>query len=456
MAPHIIVCLSDQLRAHEVGCYGNPVIRTPNIDRFAAEGVRCVHAVTPNPVCLPARSSLLSGQYSRTCCGTLTNTSWPKRDGGAIMPLWPAAGRKHLPEQTLPECLRAAGYHTAAIGKWHIDAWPDEVGFDSYLIPRVQHCHTAQTYTRNGARPMVAEGFSVDWELAQVREFLRERSAIDQPFFLYYNISPPHMPLADAPERYVRQFRPDHVPLRANVQRDRAIQNQDWWYKTYLWDYQYYRDAMPYTRHLPDGFDLQALTALYYGNVSWLDDTVAGLLAALESNGLAEDCLMVFASDHGDQLGSHGLMNKSVLYEESIRIPMLWRWPGHLAPRVIEHQVCSLLDLAPTLLGFTGIDAPAHMAGQDLKAVIAGDLAATTRPYAIIETDAHGAAIRYTDRIVGASWKGHGKRQLDVDKPFHFDLLADPYQLNPLPTRDFDSEQLLHQWLATTHWKAER
>jgi arylsulfatase A-like enzyme len=451
MPPNIIVCLCDQLRAHEVGCYGQPRVRTPRIDGLAAQGVRCEHAVTPNPVCMAARASLLSGQYSRTCNGHLGNTFWPRRDGGVIMPLWPANGRTQVPEATVAERLRDAGYATAAIGKWHIEAWPDQLGFDTYLIPRVQHTNSGQLYTRDGGRPIAAEGFAVDWELAQVREHLRRASHGDRPFFLYYNISPPHMPLADAPERYLGMYDPATIALRANVP-SAPLKDQERWFHIYLWDYQFYRDAMPYTRELPPGFDLRALVALYHGSTTWVDDAVGGLLGALDDLNMAEDTIILFSADHGDQLGSHGLFNKGVLYEESIRIPMLWRWPRRLLPRTVDQQVCSLLDVAPTLCAFAGIEPPAHMQGQDLSAVLRGEAPSAARPYAIIETSGNGAAVRRADRVYGRPWADGSARAFGAGEPFHFDLLDDPHQLRRLGQSDAESEEILRAWIEGTPW----
>ena len=137
--PNIILCMCDQLRAFEVGCYGNPVIRTPNIDRLAAEGVRFETAVTTFPVCMAARSVTLSGQYNRTCTGGVGNVATGQGEGRIYFPQYPFAGRPHLREATLPEILHGLGYHTAAIGKWHIHTWPHDIGFDQYVIPRVNH-----------------------------------------------------------------------------------------------------------------------------------------------------------------------------------------------------------------------------------------------------------------------------------------------------------------------------
>jgi len=167
--------MCDQLRAFEVQCYGNDVVQTPNIDRLASEGVRFDVAVTNNPVCMPARSIVLTGQYSRTCCGNLNNYVALSPDGGWIMPEYPRRGRPHLKDPTLPEILHSNGYHTAAIGKWHIHSWPHDVGFNYYLIPRVYHVHVGQKFTENGGPEFIPEGFTVDFEADKVGEFLQSQ-----------------------------------------------------------------------------------------------------------------------------------------------------------------------------------------------------------------------------------------------------------------------------------------
>ena len=192
--PNIIICNCDQLRAFELGCYGNDVIQTPNIDDLAAEGVRFETAVTNCPSCLPARSVILSGQYNRTCTGGVI---------GSLQ--YPVSGRPHLKALTLPELLVDDGYHTESIGKWHIHSWPHDIGFKKYLIPRVYHCHTGQIYTKDGGPEFVAPGYSVDFEAQAVENFLRKQSKNKkQPFLLYYNISVPHCPLDDAPDKYTK------------------------------------------------------------------------------------------------------------------------------------------------------------------------------------------------------------------------------------------------------------
>ncbi len=153
--PNVIVCLCDQLRAFEVGCYGNEVIRTPHIDQLAAEGVRFDLAISNNPVCMPARSALLTGQYSRTCMGFLNNHS-----NAGDLPEYPAERRDWLPDPTIAEVFKAQGYETSLFGKWHVQPAPHLVGFDYALFPRVHHRHTGQVFVENSGLGDVIDGFS--------------------------------------------------------------------------------------------------------------------------------------------------------------------------------------------------------------------------------------------------------------------------------------------------------
>ena len=124
--PNLLVILCDQMRAMDVGCYGNDVIKTPHIDALAARGLRCQRAVSNNPVCVPARSILMSGQYGRTCTGSRHNHA----------PYEPInRQRRRLLQPTWPEVMQQAGYRTQLIGKWHIDPAPDLVGFDHWVSP---------------------------------------------------------------------------------------------------------------------------------------------------------------------------------------------------------------------------------------------------------------------------------------------------------------------------------
>ena len=460
--PNIIICTCDQLRAFELGCYGNEVIRTPNIDRLASEGIRFETAVTNSPVCMAARSILLSGQYNRTCTGGIGNVAYRTYPGNHCLPEYPFPGRPHLKDRTLPEVLRERGYHTATIGKWHVHSWPQDVGFDYYLIPRVHHCHTNQHFTENGNPEFIAPGYSVDYEGERAEQFLHDRKNTDQPFFLYYNISPPHCPVSDAPEKYTRMYRPDEIPIRENVDLDIRLPDQEHHFKVYRWDYRYYSFHLPYTEHLPGDCSLRDVIALYYGMTTWVDDTVGRLLSALDATGLANDTILLFTSDHGDNLGSHGLVQKGTPNDEALRIPYILRWPRlGRGNRVIRDQVASLVDTMPTLLSLAGIPTPAHVQGKDLSPVVKGGRTALAEDHAVAElrnwiairspSDTYVLPFREDDRSISG----------DVGEPCatqFYDMTSDPYQLNNLAETGSRCEvarelaECLRDWDAATPW----
>jgi len=428
--PNLIICTCDQLRAFELGCYGNPVVRTPHIDGLAAAGTRFETAVTNQPVCMAARSIMLSGQYARRCTGGIGNVSYQTQGGDFAMPEYPHAGRPHLPDPTLPELLGPRGYHRAAIGKWHIHCWPHDIGFDEYLIPRVHHCHSGQSYTRNGGAEFVPAGFSVDFEGDEVERFL-ERRRDGQPFLLYYNISPPHCPVADAPDRYLSMYRPEEVPVRPNVRLDEPLANQDYWFKVYRHDFRYYSHHLPYTEVLPEGYSLRHLIAEYYGMTTWVDDLVGRLLGSLAANGLDEQTAVVFVADHGDNLGSHGRVQKGTLNDEAVRIPFIVRLPGQGVGRVITSQVASLVDLMPTLLETIGEPLPAHVHGRSLAPVLSGAVEALGEPGAFIETNKDGIGLRTPTHLYGLPCPANAVEPGASPHYFH-DLTADPWQLDNL------------------------
>ena len=426
--PNIIVCMCDQMRAFEVGCYGNSVVRTPHIDALAGQSARFELAVSNAPVCMPARSVLSCGQYSRTCTGTADNYRIRDEQGKSLgLPQYPGPGRPHVKDTTLAEQLRSMGYHTAAIGKWHIHSTPADLGFDCSLIPRVYHRNSGQSFMENGGTEFLVEGFAPDFEAQRVKQFLQEQSSSDQPFFLYYNISPPHMPLADAPPKYQQMYRPEQIPLRPNIYQEGNLPFDDEWARIYLWDYQYYKKQLPHTLTLPQGFDLRHLLALYYGMCSWVDDLVGQLTANLSATGLTSDTIVLFTSDHGDNLGSHGYWNKSRLIEESIRIPMMVRWPGQIEAEVNCRQVASLVDIMPTLLDLVGGQIPPSVQGRSLAAVLRGECQTLADNFAFIEANLDGIGIRTPTHLYGIGLDQNSRLIVD-NRDLFYDLVRDPYE----------------------------
>lgn len=427
--PNIVLCLCDQLRAFEVGCYGNDIIRTPQMDRLAQEGVRFHHAVTNNPVCMPARSCLLSGQYSRTCMGTLTNATEMGTDSRPYMPEYPVSERVHLPAPTLAESLRERGYETALIGKWHVHPAPATLGFDYSLYPRVHHRYTGQYYLENAGPEMRVEGDSVMYEAEQVRHWLTQPHP--QPFFLFYSISSPHMPLMDSPDFYRTLYAKETVPLRPNVFKAGQMAYDEEWFRIYCWDFLYYRERLPHTIPLPEGFDLRDLVALYYGQTVRTDDMVGHLMTALRESGRAEKTIVVFTSDHGDNLGSHHLFNKQQLYEESIRIPLIFHAPERWMPRVNTGQVAQLMDVMPTLLAACGAESPPEIQGRNLLPILEGERETLEDASAFIETSDGQIGMRTPTHLYGARLASDFRAVADAPARF-FDLRSDPYEMHNL------------------------
>jgi choline-sulfatase len=330
------------------------------------------------------------------------------------------------------------------------------VGFDDYIIPRMNHAHLAQQFTENGGPEFVPEGYSVDYECDRVEELIRRRADASDPFFLFYNISPPHCPMSEAPGKYLTMYRPEDIPIRPNVDLSAPLPDQDHWFKVYRWDYRYYNHHLPYTEELPADFTLQRVIAEYYGMTTWVDDSVGRMLAALDDTGLARDTIVLFTSDHGDYLGSHGRVQKGDLHEESIRIPMLLRWPAALDHSTVADQAVGLVDVMPTLLGLMGVETPEHVQGQDVSAVARGEQDCLASNHTVVETG-HGVGIRTPTHLYGLPFSP-GTRELAESPHYFWDIASDPYELEDLAgtglqpgiAQDLDSR--LRNWDADTPW----
>jgi arylsulfatase A-like enzyme len=212
------------------------------------------------------------------------------------------------------------------------------------------------------------------------------------------------------------------------------------------------REAFPYLEDSRlEGMDLRDITAMYYGMVTCVDEYLGRLIDLLEAEGIAEDTLVVFTSDHGDNLGSHHLWMKDRLYEESIRIPLLFRWPGGLEPRDVAAQVGSLVDVAPTVASLLGLAPPSAWQGEDLSPVLRGDAETAGENLAFIETWRHQAiGVRTPGMMYGAPMLGEEEAAWEPDdnpeSHLCYDLGADPYQqenLAPCEATSHLGERLL-------------
>lgn len=420
-APNVVVVLCDQLGSFSVGCYGNEFIKTPNIDNLAEHGFRFELGVTDSPVCTPARSNLLSGQYARTCVGSRRN----EMAEGATLG---RSDRLKFPDTTLPEAFRELGYKTAHIGKWHIDTKPSLLGFDQSLV--TDGIFTKGSFIENEGEAFPVSGFTQDYEIHKVREFLKENKK--EPFFLYYNIISPHMPLLDVPYKYSRMYDPSEVPLRKNVWKNGTLPSDEQWFHLYMWQ-SYDKKYPPITAKATPDFTIRDLTALYDGSVTWTDDVFGEVMAALRENGLEEDTIVLFTSDHGEMLGSQHMWNKDCLYEESIRVPVIYQWPGRIKTGGNSAQVTSLIDVMPTLLDLCGGEIPESVQGRSMAPFLLGTNKAESleNNFAFIETPYGELGIRTATHLYGV---GMDEQDTGIEKPrnLFFDLKTDPYQQNNL------------------------
>ncbi len=334
--PNVLIFLADEWRAQATGYTGDPNVRTPVLERLAAESVCFNNAVSGCPVCCPARASLMTGQYPLTN-GVFINDVELKPKGAA-----------------LGETFRRAGYDTGFIGKWHLYGSPDgkygrrlayippenRLGFDYWKACECTHEYNHSLYYEgNDPTPKYWPGYDA---IAQTEDACRFVESRTNPFLLVLSLGPPHFPYATAPERYREMYRSREIQLRQNVPDDKRAEATE---------------------------NLRG----YYAHMAALDDCLDRILRALEKTGAAEDTIVVFTSDHGDMMLSQGLTTKLYPWDESIRVPLLVRYPRKLGRqgRRIRTPV-NMPDLMPTLLGLSGLPLPDSVEGTDWSRLALG------------------------------------------------------------------------------------
>ncbi len=336
--PNLLIVYPDQMRADALGCAGNAVLRTPNADRLAAEGVHFAQAYTAFPLCCPFRASLFTGKYPHA--------------HGLCANHYPIP----LGQPFLADLLRQVGYRTGYVGKWHLSgghkhayvpSGAGRLGFERFIGFSRGHQYLQPIFYRDSPEPLTAGRYEPELQTDHLLELLEGwRGHDSDPFFAMISYGPPHPPLS-APESVLARYAPAAVPLRANVPNEPAAQER-----------------------------ARRFTAAYYGLVSSIDDCLGRILQYLDDTRLAEDTLLVFVSDHGEMAGEHGLYGKKSYYEGSMRVPLLVRYPRRFAGgRRLESLADPSVDLMPTLLQAAGIEVPAEVQGTSLLPVLDGEAA---------------------------------------------------------------------------------
>ena len=335
--PNILFILPDMWRGQALGCMGNPDVRTPNVDRLASEGILFRHTFANTPVCCPARADILTGMYTN-------------KNGMVANDL-----RLRESEVTLSELLSKAGYRTGYIGKWHLDGGirlpgfippgPRRHGFQFWAANECSHTHFNTQYFRDTDVPIPIKKFEAEAWIDIAIQFLRD-SPRNRPFFLMVATGPPHEPYG-APEKYMKMYDPERLTMRPNwVEGARKG-----------WE---------------DGAERKDVAA-YYGAITAIDDQIGRLMQTLKELDLEKDTIIVFTSDHGNLLGSHGMTGKRAPWEESIQIPGILRYPRKVKAGRQTEAFLTHVDMAPTLLALCGVQFPADMQGSNLSGVVLGE-----------------------------------------------------------------------------------
>lgn len=346
-----IIVLADQLHAGALGCLGHPVVRTPNLDRLAAEGVAYTRAYTTCPLCMPARVSLLTGLHP------LATQIYSNNQGRRIRPGLP----------TIAGHLAAHGFHTGTTGKYHAEPLGD-AGFErripmdeyaaflrargkswaaGYNIPDLAR-HPSPSISCSTA-PLAEDETRSAFEADCALRFLEERPA-ERPFLLWMNFDAPHGPYI-LPPRYAGMYDPAAIRLPA-ADYDRLPPEQRAWLSARSYD------------RASDAQLRQAL-AWYYASITEMDAQLGRVLDRLDASGLAGDTALIFLADHGDHAGERRLVNKSFAYESTIRIPLLARVPG-VAGGGRRDDLVQTVDIVPTLCRLLGVAAPPGLHGRVL------------------------------------------------------------------------------------------
>jgi arylsulfatase A-like enzyme len=354
--PNIVFIMSDDHAAHAISCYGSRINKTPNIDRIAREGVRLDNCLCTNAICGPSRACILTGKYSHMN-GFLDNND--TFDGS---------------QQTFPKMLQNAGYKTAMVGKWHLVS--DPTGFDYWNILPGQGEYVDPMMIENGKK-VKRTGYVTDLITDTAIELIQKRDE-DAPFCLMCHHKAPHRNwIPDA--RHADMYEKDDIPEPDTFKDDYANRSK----AAAEAEMRVNRDLTPtdLKQEPPPGLEGDALAHWKYERyikdylrvVASVDDNVGRLLDFLDKEGLAENTLVVYTSDQGFFLGDHGWFDKRFMYDESLRMPFVARFPGVIAPGTVNRDMALNVDFAPTFLDLAGVKAPGDMQGRSFLPVLRGE-----------------------------------------------------------------------------------
>jgi len=368
--PNLLFIWTDEQQAATMGAYGIDVIRTPGLDKLAGASYVFEKCYVSQPVCSPSRATVMTGLYPHTTGIVYNNISL--RDS----------------TRCFPELLDDPSYRTAYMGKWHLgdelfaqhgfETWVSiEDGYNRFFSEgkdrdaRSSYHHwliekgyppshpDRNLFSRTYAASLPLEHSKTVFLREKACQFLEEHQ--DEPFILYVNYLEPHMPFTGPLDSL---YPPDEVPLPENFD-DPLDESEPLRYRLYR---EYCMEA-----YGSSGEEIRQLIARYWGLVSQVDRSVGAILDKLDSLGLTENTIVVFTSDHGDMMGAHHLVEKQVMFEESVRVPLLIRVPTLSVDQVMIRRNISQIDLVPTLLDLMGKSVPGYLQGKSLVPLLKGE-----------------------------------------------------------------------------------
>lgn len=360
--PNILLIHSDQHHYACLGLHGHPQVRTPNLDRLAAQGVDFSHAFTPAPICSPARASLLTGR-------------WPSQHRCINIPPFDGYQPADVSTPVLWQLLNDAGYRQAHFGKFHgeVPGDPTSYGVDRYQSEDADYddWRIAQglplRMRRNGwfgeiDPDTTPQQTRIAWGGGLTIDAIRDFAAEGKPFFIRWDPSEPHLPCM-IPRQIAGLYPPETIdpwpsfpdPL-INKPPMQAQQRRAWRVDQWTWE------------------QWAPVVSRYLAEITLLDQHIGRVLDELDRLGLADNTLVIYTTDHGDLCGSHGMIDKHyMMYDDVVRVPMIMRWPGKIpAGGACDAFVSHELDLATTICSAAGVPVPDAFQGVDLLPVLAG------------------------------------------------------------------------------------
>ena len=436
--PNIIFIMTDDHASHAMSCYGSKINKTPNLDRLATEGMLFKNCFCTNSICAPSRAVILTGKYSHIN-GVIDNKA--KFDGS---------------QQTFPKLLQKAGYQTAMIGKWHLKTSP--TGFDYWNVLPGQGLYYNPHFIEMGERKTF-EGYVTDIITDKSLQWLKNRDK-NKPFCLMFQHKAPHRRWEPGP-KYLTLYDDIEIPepetfnddysTRSDAAREqemtisRHITDSDMKFSVpkdlteeqlAAWNAAYEPKNEAFRKANLKGQDLvkwkyQRYMKDYLRCIASVDDNVGRLLDYLDESGLTKNTIVFYTSDQGFYLGDHGWFDKRFMYEESLRMPLLARYPKAIKAGSVNDSIVLNLDFAPTFLDFAGIKKPDDMQGRSFRSVLSDktpDDWRTSMYYHYYEYP----AVHAVKRHYGIRTKQYKLIHFyhDIDAWELYDLQKDPHELN--------------------------